>query len=113
MPRLLRAAGFEVAAVHLVPVSLTRVGAPVPRVWDERRTAIAAAVDAARGTSAADAGRALAKAFDLYATEADAAGPAFLEIQNTMLVVTIAQRGPEAWTPPTPAPGGRRGGRRG
>ena len=123
VPRLLRAAGFEVAAVHLVPVSLTRAGAPVPRVWDERRAAIAAAVDAAKGTMAEDAGRALAKAFESYAKEADAAGPGFLEIQNTMLVVTIAQRGPEAWAPtaaatppavrPPAAPGGRKAGRRG
>jgi SAM-dependent methyltransferase len=100
LPRLLRASGFEVVAVHLVPVSLTRAGAPVPRIWDERRQAIAAAVDASRGTLAEEAGRALAKAFDRYAKEADEAGPAFLEIQNTMLVVTIAQRGPEL--PPLP-----------
>ena len=118
VPRLLRAAGFEVAAVHLVPVSLTRAGAPVPRVWDERRAAIAAAVDAAQGTLAEEAGRALATAFERYAREADAAGPGFLEIQNTMLVVTIAQRGPEAWMPPAAAQssgasGGRKVGRRG
>jgi SAM-dependent methyltransferase len=123
VPRLLRSAGFEIAAVHLVPVSLTRVGAPVPRVWDERREAIAAAVAAARGTAAEDAGRALVRAFDRYAKEADAAGPGFLEVQNTMLVVTIAQRGPQA--PPAGSgrtthraaaaapPGGRKTGRRG
>jgi hypothetical protein len=91
----------------------------VPRVWDERRAAIAAAVEGARGTAAEEPGRALAKAFERYAKEADQAGPAFLEIQNTMLVVTIAQRGPEDWTPPAetkPAgrtPAGRRPGRRG
>ena len=115
VPRLLRAAGFEIAAVHLVPVSLTRAGAPVPRVWDERRAAIAAAVEAAKGTPAEEAGRALAQSFDRYAKEADAAGPGFLEIQNTMLVVTIAQRGLAA-PPPPPAPSsppGRKAGRRG
>jgi SAM-dependent methyltransferase len=111
VPRLLRAAGFEVAAVNLVPVSLTRAGAPVPRVWDERRAAIAAAVEAAAGTAAEEAGRSLVTAFDRYAREADEAGPAFLEIQNTMLVVTIAQRGPEA--PPAPAAAPPAGGRRG
>jgi hypothetical protein len=97
-----------------VPVSLTRVGAPVPRVWDERRAAIAAAVDAAQGTLAEGTGRALVQAFDRYAKEADEAGPGFLEVQNTMLVVTIAQRGPEAWRPAAAAaPGGRKPGRRG
>jgi SAM-dependent methyltransferase len=105
IPRLLRASGFEVVAVHLVPVSLTRAGAPVPRIWDERRQAIAAAVEASLGTLAEEAGRALAKAFDRYAKEADQAGPAFLEIQNTMLVVTIAQRGPEL-PPPLPQASG-------
>ncbi len=99
VPRLLRGSGYEVVAVHLVPVSLTRVGAPVPRVWDERRAAIGAAVAAARGTPAEEPGRALAKALDRYAKEANEAGPAFLEIQNTMLVVTIAQRDPH----PAPA----------
>lgn len=103
VPRLVRAAGFEVLAVHLVPVSLTRAGAPVRRVWDERRAAIVAAVDAAKGTEAADAGTALLTAFDRYAREADLAGPGFLEIQNTMLVVTIAQRLPGD---PPPAPSG-------
>ncbi len=101
VPRLLRAAGFEIAAVHLVPLSLTRVGAPGPRVWEERQAAIGAAVDAARGTMAEESGRALVKAFDRYAKEADAAGAGFLEVQSTMLVVTIAQRGPHA--PPTGA----------
>lgn len=118
VPRFLRAAGFEVLAVHLVPVSLTRAGAPVPRVWDERRQAVAAAVDAARGTPAEDAGRVLQQAVDRYAREADAAGPAFLEIQSTMLVVTVAQRGPDGPPGAAPAttiamPPGRRRGRRG
>jgi SAM-dependent methyltransferase len=94
VPRLVRAAGFEVLAVHLVPVSQTRVGAPVARVWDERRAAIATAVQAAGDTAAADAGRALVTALDRYAREADEAGAAFLELQSTMLVVTIAQAGP-------------------
>jgi SAM-dependent methyltransferase len=111
VPRLLRGAGFEVAAVHLVPVSLTRAGAPVPRVWEERRTAIAAAVAAAEGTLAEESGRALAKAFDRYAKDADAAGPGFLEIQNTMLVVTIAQKGPDAVAPPPSAEPAARGAR--
>jgi SAM-dependent methyltransferase len=112
VPRLLRAAGFEVLAVHLVPVSLTRAGAPVPRVWDERRAAVATAVERARGTPAEDAGRALQQALDRYARDGDAAGPAFLEIQSTMLVVTIAQRGPDVPAPAAPA-GGRRPARRG
>lgn len=124
VPRLVRAAGFEVLAVHLVPVSLTRAGAPVRRVWDDRRAAIVAALDAAKGTEAADAGAALLTAFDRYAREADAAGPGFLEIQNTMLVVTIAQRlpgdPPAAATgdgkgrgPSTPSPRSGKGARRG
>ena len=75
-------------------------------------------MDAARGTSAEEPGRALVKAFERYAREADDAGPAFLEIQNTMLVVTIAQRGPETWTrtpgtTPDVRSTGRRPGRRG
>jgi len=111
VPRLVRAAGFEVLAVHLVPVSQTRVGAPVGRIWDDRRAAIAEAVRQAGDTPAADAGRALVTALERYAREAAEAGPTFLELQSTMLVVTIAQAGPEA-PPPAPAPPGR-GRRRG
>ena len=111
VPRLLRAAGFEVLAVHLVPVSQARVGAPVPRVWDERRAAIGVAIEAAGKTAAAEIGRALLAALERYARDADQAGAAFLEIQSTMLVVTIAQAGPEPPAPPPPST--RRSRRRG
>jgi hypothetical protein len=76
-------------------------------------------VAAAEGTLAEESGRALARAFDRYAREGDEAGPGFLEIQNTMLVVTIAQRDHAAWMPPAPvaadagATAGRKPGRRG
>ena len=109
-------AGFEMAAVQLVP----GVADPCRRAGDARVGRSAGGHrrrrrGAPRARRAEESGRALAKAFERYAKEADEAGPAFLEIQNTMLVVTIAQRGPEAWTPPLPArrPAGRRPGRRG
>ena len=91
LPGLLRARGFEALAVHLFPVSVTRLGAPVPRVWDERRAAVDAAIDArrraaSRGSAAISCGRRALRGAGARR------GPAFVEIQNTMLFATVAQR---------------------
>jgi ubiquinone/menaquinone biosynthesis C-methylase UbiE len=92
LPGLLRACGFEAVAVHLFPVSITRLGAPVARMWDERLQIIRQAVDRAPDTALARLGRDLMHAVSRYAEQAAAAGPSFVEIQSTMLFATIAQR---------------------
>jgi ubiquinone/menaquinone biosynthesis C-methylase UbiE len=91
LPGLLRRAGFEAIAVHLFPVSVTRLGAPVARMWDERRRAIQSAIDRAP-ESLARLGRDLLAVVDRYAEQARELGPGFVEIQNTMLFATVAQR---------------------
>lgn len=90
---LLREAGFEVLAIHLFPVSVTRVGAPVARMWEERRAAIEREVAKAPDESLRRMGRDLLASLDRYAKQATEAGPAFVEVQNTMLFATVAQRG--------------------
>lgn len=95
IPGLLRTAGFDVLAVHLFPVTVTRVGAPVARIWDERREVIGREIASAPDESLVRMGRDLLSSLDRYATQAQAAGPGFVEIQNTMLFATIAQRRPE------------------
>jgi SAM-dependent methyltransferase len=92
LPGLLRASGFEALAVHLFPVSVTRVGAPVPRMWDERRRAVKAALERAPSGEMAALGRELLAAIDRYAEAATRSGPAFVEIQNTMLFATVAHK---------------------
>ncbi len=42
---LCRAAGIDGIGIHLFPVTRTRLGAPVPTVWDARRRAIARVVE--------------------------------------------------------------------
>lgn len=92
LPGLLRACGFEALAVHLFPVSVTRLGAPVARMWEERRRAVEAAVERAPTDAVATLGRELLAAIARYAEAARHAGPAFVEIQNTMLFAAVAHR---------------------
>lgn len=92
VPGFLRGAGFDVLALHLFPVSVTRVGAPVARIWDERRTVIRQEIDRAPDEALKRMGRDLLASLERYAAAATAAGPAFVEIQNTMLFATVAQR---------------------
>ncbi len=92
LPGKLRRHGFDPVAVHLFPVSVSRIGAPVARVWVERRRAIEEEVAAAHDQALARLGRDLVDAVGEYARDADLAGPAFIEIQHTMLYATVAQR---------------------
>jgi|EndMetStandDraft_3_1072993.scaffolds.fasta_scaffold69127_1 SAM-dependent methyltransferase len=89
---LCRDAGIHGIGIHLFPVTRTRLGAPVPTVWDARRRAIAREVDAATGTESREIGRDLIAAIDRYAEEGAAAGASFVEIQNTMLFALVGHR---------------------
>jgi ubiquinone/menaquinone biosynthesis C-methylase UbiE len=89
---LCRAAGIEGIGIHLFPVTRTRLGAPVPTVWDARRRAIARAVESATGGESRALGQELIAAIDRYAEEGAAAGASFVEIQNTMLFALVGHR---------------------
>jgi SAM-dependent methyltransferase len=91
LPALCRANGIEPIAVHVFPVTTTRLGAPVPSVWEARRQAIARLI---ADTDTADAslraiGEEWLRTIETYAEESTHAGPAFLEIQHTMLFATV------------------------
>jgi SAM-dependent methyltransferase len=88
---LCRASGIDPIAVQIFPVSDARLGAPVPTVWQTRREEIARLIAEATGTEAHGIGQEWLRAFEAYAAESTAAGPAFLEIQHTMLVATVGQ----------------------
>ncbi|MBI4265455.1 MAG: methyltransferase domain-containing protein [Acidobacteria bacterium] len=92
LPALFARCGIEPLDVRLFPVSQTRLGVPSEDVWKRRRAVVEQAIDEAQ----ADAVRALGQEYlDLltaYATEARAAGPSFVEIQNTMLFATVGQK---------------------
>lgn len=85
----LRDAGLEPLSVEPVPVSESRLGAPPPGVWDARHrilTALSSAPDRE------DDGRRLLAALAAYRADADAQGPAFVEVQHALLIATLAQR---------------------
>jgi ubiquinone/menaquinone biosynthesis C-methylase UbiE len=92
LPALCRAHGIEAIGVHVFPVTSTRLGAPVPTVWNARKRVIRAAVNAAPTEETRAIGSELIDAVDRYAEEGSAAGPAFVEIQNTMLFAIVGQR---------------------
>ncbi len=85
----LRDAGLEPLSVEPVPVSESRLGAPPPGVWDARQrilTALSSAPD-----RQAD-GERLLDTLAAYRSDADAQGPAFVEVQHALLIATLAQR---------------------
>jgi hypothetical protein len=65
---------------------------PPPSFWDSRRGAVRLAISRAPDESLRRLGADFLKAIDQYARDASTAGPAFVEIQNTMLFATVGQR---------------------
>ena len=92
LPTLFAQSGIEPLSVHLFPVSRAQLGVPPDEVWEERRQAVRDAIDRAPGESIRRLGQDYLKLIDRYAAAAQAAGPSFVEIQNTMLFATVGQR---------------------
>ncbi|MDE3153544.1 MAG: methyltransferase domain-containing protein [Acidobacteriota bacterium] len=84
--------GVTPTAVRLFPVSVARLGSPDSDIWAARQEAIRAQVAACPDEALRRLGSDYLKAIDRYADEAAAAGPAFVEIQNTLLMATVGQR---------------------
>ncbi len=89
VPELCRASGIDPISVHVFPVSSARLGAPVPHVWKTRREEIARLVAVSPQAAIRSIGEEWLRALEQYAEESARAGPAFLEIQHTMLVATV------------------------
>jgi SAM-dependent methyltransferase len=84
--------GLEVSAVRLFPVSVAHLGTPSARVWEARRKTASAALNRVTDEGTRRLGNEYLAVLDRYATEAAAAGKDMVEIQNTMLFATVAQR---------------------
>jgi SAM-dependent methyltransferase len=91
LPELCRANGIDPIAVQVFPVSSTRLGAPVPTMWQARRETIARLIAETTRVAIRSIGEEWLRAVEEYAAESAAAGPAFLEIQHTMLIATVGQ----------------------
>ena len=76
----------------LFPVSVAHLGVPPKAFWDSRRTAVRDAIAKAPDEALRRLGGDFLKAIEQYARDASAAGPAFVEIQNTMLFATVGQK---------------------
>ncbi len=84
--------GIEPMTVRLFPVTRTSLGAPPASVWESRKDAVRIAIDKAPDEALRRMGTDYLKLLDKYAAEAAQAGPAFVEIQNTMLFATVGQK---------------------
>lgn len=84
--------GIEPLEVRLFPVSEVRLGVPAGALWAERRARVETAVAQAQTDDVKTLGKEYLVLFDAYASEAQQAGSAFVEIQNTMLVATVGQK---------------------
>jgi SAM-dependent methyltransferase len=92
LPTLFSGCGIELLDVQLFPVSRAQLGAPGKSLWENRRQAVRSAIERTRDEGTARLGHEYVSLLDTYAAEASAAGPSFVEIQNTMLFATVGQR---------------------
>ena len=92
LPTLFSGCGIELLDVQLFPVSRAQLGAPAKSLWENRRQAVRSAIERTRDEGTAKLGHEYISLLDTYAAEAAAAGPSFVEIQNTMLFATVGQR---------------------
>jgi hypothetical protein len=92
LPTLFAGCGIELLDVQLFPVSRAQLGAPAESLWQNRRQAVRSAIERAADANATSLGEEYLALIDVYAAEAAAAGPSFVEIQNTMMFATVGQR---------------------
>lgn len=92
LPAIFARQHIEPAGVHLFPVTISHLGAPPRAVWEARRQAIADIIQRAPDESVRRLAADFQKLLVRYAEEASAAGPSFVEIQNTMLFATVGIR---------------------
>jgi SAM-dependent methyltransferase len=92
VPGMLAATGIDPVSVRLFPVSVSHLGAPSAAFWESRRAAVRDVMAKAPDEALRRIGADLLKGIEQYARDASAAGPAFVEIQNTMLFATVGQK---------------------
>ena len=92
LPGVFARYNVEPLDVRMFPVSRTQLGVPSDAMWQERRARLEAAVAQATTNDVTALGREYLVLFDAYRSEAQQAGAAFVEIQNTMLFATVGQK---------------------
>jgi SAM-dependent methyltransferase len=92
LPSLFAAHGIEPLSVRLFPVSMTILGTAPAAFWADRRADVEQLIETAPAGTVRTTGRAYLDALAAYAQEAESAGSAFVEIQNTTLFATVGQK---------------------
>jgi SAM-dependent methyltransferase len=92
LPLLFVQSGIHPLNVQLFPVSRAQLGEPPETLWAGRREAVQAALQRAPDESIRRLGQDYLKLLDRYAADAKRTGPAFVEIQHTMLFAAVGQR---------------------
>jgi SAM-dependent methyltransferase len=92
LPSMFAGHGIELLDVRLFPVSHTQLGMPPDDVWRQRRARAEQVVAQATTEEVKALGREYLAVFHQYEGEAMEAGPAFVEIHNTMLFATVGQK---------------------
>ena len=92
VPGLLAAHGVEPLSVRLFPVSVAHLGVPPKALWASRRAAVRDLIAKAPDEGLKRLGADFLKAIEQYERAATEEGPAFVEIQNTMLFATVGQK---------------------
>ncbi len=94
VPSLFFAHGIRAIDVRVFPVSLAQLGPPDYEVWLERRKNAERLVAAAVSRDVRGLGEEYLRLLDVYADDARRAGPAFVELQSTLLFATVGQKVP-------------------
>jgi SAM-dependent methyltransferase len=92
LPGMFASSGIEPVAVEVFPASVSHLGSPPAAVWQARREAVEAVVASATADAVRTLGAEYLETIREYEREAAAAGPSFVEIQNTLLFATLGQR---------------------
>ena len=92
IPAVFTRHGIEPVAIRLFPVSMVRLGAPAPAVWEARGQIVRGAIERVQDEPLRRLGADYLRVLDTYAEEAAAAGRRFVEIQSTMLFATVGQK---------------------
>src|SRR3954454_5211883 len=92
LPALFAKNGLDPLWVNLFPVSVTRMGPPPDAVWLGRREALQAILGAAPTANVRALATEYTAVLDEYEKDTKAAGPGFVEIQNTMLFACVGQK---------------------
>ena len=92
LPGWFASSDIEPLSVQVFPVSVSHLGSPPAAVWQARREVVENTVAHAPSDEVRRLGAEYLETINQYERDAAAAGPSFVEIQNTLLFAALGQR---------------------